>query len=166
MFNLELNSCLPTDFPIHTDRLRDVPFPSASLPTFAKESPGLLLFFLLALDNCFSNILKYFPRLYSVMPPIWGRTVGLYVCPHMQSLFRQISSAFTSSIRTSQPRAHSEKTTSSQAYTASRPFFPLWPMFINANCSSSLGFSLYDDCSPNTTKSLLFLLDFLRKYDL
>lgn len=142
--------------------------PSLPLPSYLCKgiTRACFFFFLLALDNCFSNILKYFPRLYSVMPPIWGRTAGLYVCPHMQSLFRQISSAFTSSIRRSQPRAHSEKTTSSQAYTASRPFFPLWPMFINANCSSSLGFSLYDDCSPNTTKSLLFLLEETRKYDL
>lgn len=56
---------------LHSHRqTRRCSLPFHSRTTSAKESPGLAFFLLHVLDNCFSSILKYSPRLYSLMPPV------------------------------------------------------------------------------------------------
>lgn len=79
-----------------------------------KNAHGSLLLFSVT-DNCFSNILKYSPILYSLISPVGGRTAKLWVRPQADSLFRQILSAFTSSVRGSQPGGHPQESKASQA---------------------------------------------------
>lgn len=152
---------------IHTDKLRDALFhfrANTSELTLQRNHQALLFFL-----SCTRLLLflysKIFPKILQSNASHMREKCRAMSMSSYVIITQQILSAFTSN----QGDPNQEVTVRSPHLTRPKlpqTALPFSPMFMNANCSFNLGFSVYNDHSPNTTKSLLFLLDFLRKYDL